>query len=292
MRSRLAATLAMAAVVATGVTATPHTTPPVPLKEVLRRAGVWVERFADDTLFIVGEERYVQEYRQRVDPRHPVHREMRSEIVLVRAAEGDARAGYPWVQYRDVLEVDGNALPDHEGRLERLFKDPSGASYARASALIEESARFNIGPITRTVNVPSFVLFFLHPPNQARFRFELREDQVVDDTRAVVLRYREVSHPTMVRSPERRQDRPVSGLIWLDPVDGRVVKTHLETETEQHWVANVEVTYGRDAHIDAWVPLTMHEQYRRGALAEVIECTARYSNFRRFETSARVTIPR
>jgi hypothetical protein len=101
-----------------------------------------------------------------------------------------------------------------------------------------------------------------------------------------------VSHPTLVRSPERRQDRPVRGLIWLDAAGGRVLKTRLEADTEEHWVTEVEVTYGRDAHIDAWVPLTMHERYLRGAEDEIVECTARYSNYRRFETSARVMIPR
>jgi hypothetical protein len=291
VRSRLPIILVIAVAVGGGLAATPDPGPPVSLKEALRRTGAWVERFAAETLFIVGEERYVQEYRERGDPLHGVRRETRSEIVLVKTPDAEARAGYPWVQYRDVLEVDGKRLPDHEGRLERLFKEPSDASYTRAGTLIDESARFNVGPLTRTVNVPSFVLFFLYPSNQRRFHFDLRGDEVVDDTPALLVAYREVSHPTLIRSPERRQDRPVRGLIWLDPGSGRVLKTRLEAEAEQHWSIEVEVTYGRDAHLDAWVPLTMHELYKWGAEAAV-ECTARYSNFRRFETSARVTIPR
>jgi hypothetical protein len=48
---------------------------------------------------------------------------------------------------------------------------------------------------------------------------------------------------------------------------------------------------GRDAKLKMWVPARMRETYvdRAGTRNEErIECTATYSNFRRFETSARI----
>jgi hypothetical protein len=262
-----------------------------PLQDVLRRAGQWVQRFADDSVFVVAEERYEQEYRVRERSSWRVeHRDLVSEIVLVATPEDEARRGYPWVQFRDVVEVDGNPLPDHRGRLERLFKEVSGSSYSRARALIEESARFNLGPLIREINVPSFALFVLHPRNQSRFRFASKGEEPIDGTRATVVTYRERERPTMIRSA-RREDRPARGSAWIDGATGRVMKTVLQVDAERHWVTETEVTYGRDARLDLWVPLVMHERHQAGA-DESVDCTARYSNYRRFDTSARMVVPK
>jgi hypothetical protein len=262
-----------------------------PLEDVLRRAGQWVQRFAGDSVFVVAEERYEQEYRVRERSSWRVeYRDLVSEIVLVATPEDEARRGFPWVQFRDVVEVDGNPLPDHRGRLERLFKDVSGSSYSRARALIEESARFNLGPLVREINVPSFALFVLHPRNQPRFRFASKGEEPIGGTRATIVTYRERERPTMIRSP-RREDRPARGSAWIDGATGRVMKTVLEVDADRHWVTETEVTYGRDARLDLWVPLVMHERHQAGA-DESIDCTARYSNYRRFDTSARMVVPK
>jgi len=271
--------------------AAPGERQPVPLKELLRRAGVWVEHFAEDSVFIVAEERYEQEYRFRNGSSWQAeHRHLLSEIVLVRTPEDEARRGYPWVQFRDVIEVDGKPLPDHRGRLERLFKDVSGSSYSRARALIQESARFNIGPLVREMNVPSFALFFLHPRNRSRFRFELKGEETIEGSRAAVVTYRERERPTMIRSVSR-EDRPAKGSVWIDGATGRVLRTDLEVDSDRRWVTGTEVTYGRDARLDLWVPTVMRERHHRDS-DEYIDCTATYSGFRRFETNARMVVPR
>ncbi len=264
------------------------------LKEILRRAGVWVQRFADDAVYIVADERYRQEYRTKDGASWNVERrETLSEIVAVRTPEEEARAGHPWVQFRDVFEVDGTPLPDHRGRLERLFEESGSSAYAQASALVQESARFNIGPGIRTVNVPSFALFFLHPRNQDRCRFSLGQVGRVRQVGQapyppVVVEYRERARPTMILSPQH-QDLPASGLFSIDPAVGRVLNTRLEVQIDRHWTMTMDVTYGQDAGIDAWVPQTMTEHYG-GRDGESLDCTATYSNYRRFRTSGRMIV--
>ncbi len=265
--------------------------PADPLKDLLRRAGMWVERFTDDSTFIVGEERYDQEYRVRDGSGwRTERRSLLSEVVLVRTAEDDARRGYPWVQFRDVIEVDGKALPDHRGRLEHLFRDVSRASYAQARALIEESARFNIGPLVREINVPAFALFFLSRHNQPRFRFDLKGEEAVDGNRAAVVTFRERERPTMIRSPTR-EDRPSRGTFWIDADTGRVLASLLQVDSERRWVTETEVTYRLDARLDAWLPATMRERHHRGSDA-YLDATATYSNYRRFVTSGRMIVPK
>ena len=59
--------------------------------------------------------------------------------------------------------------------------------------------------------------------------------------------------------------------------------------------ASVDVDYGHDAKLAMWVPSQMHETYMemRGSaiVDEHIGGEATYSNFRRFETAARVLAP-
>ncbi len=258
--------------------------------DVLARAAAWVQRFADEATFVVAGEAYEQEYRYLDGPQWRAERRvLRSDMVLVRTPAEEARRGFPWVQFRDVQEVDGRPLADHQGRLERLFHDPSGAAYAQAREIVAESARFNIGPAVRTVNVPAFALLFLVAPNQPRFRFRSQGEDTVDGIKTVVLRYEERERPTIIRSP-RHEDRPAKGAFWIEPATGRVAKTVIEVDTERPWRTEIEVDYARDARLDLWVPATMRERHARGE-SEMVACTATYSNYRRFETTARM-VPR
>jgi hypothetical protein len=299
MNGKLRTALSAAAVLVAGLAVVPlhGRREDVSLKEVLRRAGTWVERFAEDSVFVVADERYDQEYGVRNGASWQVERRsLLSEIVWVQTPEDDARRGYPWIQLRDVIEVDGKALPDHRGRLERLFKDVSASSYSRGRALVEESARFNIGPLVREINIPSFALFFLVPRNQPRFRFRLGrvgqegvQGRQEEPEHLVEVTYEERERPTMIRSV-RHEDRPATGTMVIDVGTGRVVKTDLRVKTERHWTTDTEVSYGHDARLDIWVPTVMREHHRSNE-DEYILATATYSNFRRFETSARI-VPR
>jgi hypothetical protein len=275
------------AVAASIVLARPANRPePVDLATTLRRAGTWVERFAEESVSIVGSEDYNQEYRPDTRSSGVVEaRRLRSDIAVVRTSASEAGAGYPWVQFRDVIEVDGRSVSDRRGRLERLFTTPSGSSYAEAAALTAESARYNIGPGPRTVNVPLFALFFLVPANQGRFRFDALREEATATSRLAVIGFRERERPTMIRSPEGR-NRPARGSFWIEQ-SGRVVRSRVEVESEGGWTAEMAVDFGHDAHVDAWVALSMHERHHRGD-HETLDCTAVYSNYRRFSTGARI----
>ena len=89
----------------------------------------------------------------------------------------------------------------------------------------------------------------------------------------------------MIRSPSG-EDRPARGLLWID-ASGRVVQSRLEVDGDHRWTMETQVTLGQDAHVQGWVPLTMVERHRRGR-DETLDCTAKYSNYRRFSTGARL----
>jgi hypothetical protein len=87
--------------------------------------------------------------------------------------------------------------------------------------------------------------------------------------------------------------------LWVIPSDGTVVRTHLVVSgfTGAASSAEVDVQYRRDPRLDMWVPAEMSEFYEatvRNLTTRDIEqaratATATYSQFRRFETSARIS---
>ena len=81
-----------------------------------------------------------------------------AELVMVRL---QSAAG--WITFRDVLTVDKRQVHDREERLLKLLQSPEASALAQARRIAQESARFNLGRITRTINVPDMALEYLQP---------------------------------------------------------------------------------------------------------------------------------
>ena len=180
--------------------AAPATTGEPGLAEVLARAGRYVVGYEQALSMVTAEEEYVQ--RLRVAAGGPVRdqRILRSDVVFVRV-EGTA---LPWFLFRDVYEVDGHAVRDRQARLEKLFLQAPADALARAQAIADEGARFNLGRGTRNLNVPSLALTVLHPSVQARFAFERRGLVHVYGREFVEVAFRETSTPTLIRQAARQ----------------------------------------------------------------------------------------
>ena len=54
----------------------------------------------------------------------------------------------------------------------KLFLDPSASSASQVEHIVDESSRYNIGNLHRTINVPVLALVVLDPVNQPRFKFK------------------------------------------------------------------------------------------------------------------------
>lgn len=275
----LAATLVLPAVVA--MARDDGSTP-----AVVALASVYVSDAVRSLASVVSEERYVQTLRQqrvvfgnRSAPRPVVDtttRTLLSDYLLVRFP--DVRG---WVPFRDVYSVDGVPVRDREDRLVRLLVADHADRLAQAEAIREESARYNLGSGTYDINVPTFALQFLLPDIVRRFRFTSAGTERLDGVDAVVVAYTETGRPTIVRGAADT-DLPASGRIWIVPADGRVVQTRLETSAVGKQT-RIDVRYGRDPRLGAWVPLEMRE--RHGFGGESLECKATYANYRRFEVN-------
>lgn len=260
--------------------------------ETIKKVGEYVAAYGEKTSAIVGVEKYSQlvtfEGTEPLPPKRLV-----AEFAIVRAGNG-------WTGFRDVLEVDGRKVPDRKDRLERLLTEMTG-SEADLMRIASENARFNVGPITRNLNVPTAALFFFQPANLSRFTFTKKGTKKIEGIDTVEIEFKETQRPTMVM---RRSgaDVPMEGVLWVVPADGTVVRTRLRLKNfadalalpgqqapsqraavnpnvptggratssdlnqldsrELETNADIEVTYKKEAAMGLWLPSEMTEQYQ------------------------------
>ena len=260
------------------------------LRDVLARAGAYVQDYHRRITTVVADEHYVQRSMAASGARDEAPegagdvieaRELRSEFMLLPGIPGEGG----WFAFRDVLEVDGRPVNSQRGRLEGWLAESRAGFMRRARALALEQARYNIGPVVRTINVPTLALEILMPANQERFRFRRAGTARHADPGVAAVTFEERRRPTMIRTPEGRDVR-ASGTLWIETATGRVVRTELRTGGRGQVDAAIAVGYGLVPRLEMLLPASMEERYVAGGVR--VTCTATYSNYRRFETDARI----
>jgi len=253
-------------------------------EEVLAKAGAYVESFQRNFGSVVAEERYEQTIRRVISSSTtmqrggggPAETVLVSDFLLVQVP------GEGWLPFRDVFERDGKQVRDRQERLATLFLNGSSrTAMDQARAIMDESARYNIGNIARNINVPTLPLPFLTSVFRGRFAFKAGKRE--DGDPGVVIEYKETGRPSFITTTGNR-DLPVNGRFWVNEQDGTVLRTELhavDTSVEAHIV----VTYEPDAGTGLRVPVRMEERYRRGRDPAEVRGVATYSRFRRFSVS-------
>jgi hypothetical protein len=275
------------------------------LEALLARAGAYVVAYEEKLSAVVAEEEYMQ-YLHRDRGSMPIRsRSLHSDVLL--APVGGV---LKWILFRDVYEVDGRAVRDREARLQTLWLDPAGSAVEKCRALLQESARYNLGRTQRNFNIPTLPLLFVHPENRDRFEFELKGRKKVGGKRCRVIDYREVSRPTLIRERPSGQDLFTRGRLFVQEEDGAILKTEFAFDSAaEEGRVRVWVTYRRVDGIGLWLPHQMDETYesRRprnevhrtpgseymSTDSEYLTCKARYKNYRSFkvQTDERFRLP-
>jgi hypothetical protein len=248
------------------------------LRSVLRRTGEYVEEYHDNLTTVVADELYVQRL-SRGSAGETQTRTLKSELAIARGETEDG-----WFAIRDVLEVDGQPVGERS-QIDALLRVPRARLRTAAFAIAVEQMKYNLGAVSRTINVPTLPLMFLLPDHQTRFRFRSGGTATMSGTTVILISYEERERPTIIRTPNGRS--VVSrGTLWIDQAKGRVLKTELVTNEPRGLKAVITVDYEYDTRLNLLVPATMSESY--ATAEEEITTTATYSNFRRFEADARI----
>ncbi len=258
------------------------------LDDVLDKVTDYVSVYTRAFVGVVAEETYRQEVRLRSagnDLRgFPLEgqrqtRTLKSDVLLVRAPAGDR-----WLQFRDVFEVDAKPVRDRDERLTKLFLTPSPSAQQQVDDIKAASARYNIGSVNRTINLPMLALSVLDVTNRPWFTFVV--DKKKDAT--LELGYREDRSYTMIRGRDER-GTPATGKFVVERATGRILSTELHADTET-LKAQIDVVYDAEPAVGGiYVPREMREKYesRDGS---TITGRATYAKFRRYQVKVDETL--
>jgi hypothetical protein len=269
------------------------------LAAVLERAAAYVADFHRQLSSIVAEERYVQDVYpaagrdagRRDGGGGPVHRELKSDLLLLKPAGGDA-----WMTFRDVFEVNGEPVRDRTERLSQLFLRRTPSTDAMIRRILDESSRYNIGDIRRNVNTPTYPLLFLEAANHFRFKFKRTTDRRPRtephaapggafhvSTEVWVIAYEEKEGGTMIRT-DGHKDLPSKGRFWIEPSTGRVLMSELVAQNRR-LRATIDVSYQSEPLLGLLVPIEMREWYDNMRTRSHIQAVATYGRFRQFQVN-------
>ena len=253
------------------------------LENVLSLAAEYVDQYQRDLGVVIAEEHYLQ-VTDGVNNRRLV------SDLFVFSMPGEQE---PWLAFRDVISVNGTPVEDRQQRLEDVFRESPIITGPVRRRLIMESARYNIGGISRNMNVPTMALQLLAGSDQHRFLFKKKRDRKIDEISVWEVEFEEHTAPALIKNG-RGANLFSYGTVWIEPTTGRVIQTDFRAKDE---VAELEiqmrVKYQVDEHLGILVPETMTERYKvrlrpltlspfaRRNLE--VNCEAKYSNFRRFE---------
>jgi len=248
------------------------------LDDVIARLDSYLQSYEKQLANVVADEAYRQWVEQGpANHRSTTSRMLRSDFALALVPDHNR-----WVGYRDTFEVDGKPVRDRDERLQRLLR---GGAVGQAARIAEQNARFNLGDgqFSRTINVPTFALEIVHPRFRDRVKVRTTGADVLDGRSGWLIEFREQGRLTLVRTPGGG-DQPSRVVALVDTQTGEVLRTVLTWERVK---GSITVSYGNAPGILVPVPIRMSERYvtRTDAL---VAGEATYTDFRQFETSARI----
>lgn len=240
---------------------------------------------------LVAEERMVQRTGGPGVPSRflEVSREIISDVAFI-----DLPGGVGWLGFRDAKKVGSRVLPRTGPSLAEALTVGGASAQQQARALLEASAAHNLGE-PRTTNLPNLPLELLHQRNRQRFRVLIEGTERVRGHDTAVLLLEETRTPTIIQRPEGG-DVTTEVRAWVEPATGRLWRARVRMVDARAKAglraspATVDVHFVEHATLELLVPDRMEEEfYAQGRGAGRGE--ARYTNYRRFTTAARV-VPR
>ena len=241
----------------------PPTTDPS-IQPVLDKMAQYIATYGEKASMFVGVEKYSQSVNFPDLPMVPP-RKLVAEFAIIKVP-----SDMGWIGFRDVVEVDGKGVSDRRDRLMSILTDMSADS-SQATQLANESARYNVGPISRNFNTPTSTLFFFSAANLKRFTFTRKGTKKFDGVEAWQLDFIETQTPTIV-STRAGRPVPLEGTLWVAPADGTVVKSRLVMRNFADQMTNpTQANPTSRAPVDPTRPTSGAEAARRMDMGQTLD---------------------
>jgi len=212
------------------------------------------------------------------------NRRIHSEVAFI-SLPGDAG----WMGFRRVMKVNGKPIKDRGVPLGQLMAEGVSDDYDQARLLLADSAAHNLGA-PRTINLPNLPLELLHPRNRHRFAQESAGHEKIRGIRTEVVRFDEFATPTVIQQANGGDMKTVVW-AWIEPASGRLLRATVNARDARFGIAQfsavIRVEFKEVPALGLLAPSEMKETFfvernREGT------GSAKYTNYRRFETSARI----
>lgn len=256
---------------------------------VVSAAAAYINDYRSQLTSLVADETYTQQIVRQVpnDPASPRVRQMTSEFFFMFEPTGE------WMAIRDVIRVDGQPVKDRPVVVDELKRLPV---HEVAAAFLKHNSRFNLGRTQRNFNEPTMVLHVLMDAHRSRFSFARKRVDRRRDGTLVTIAFTEAAGPTSLIRDLALGAVLSTGEFIVEAGSGRI---HRAVLTAKAGPVRLELItdFALDKRLDMWVPVRFRERYEQGTPPasfeseleyEDIVCDARYSNYRRFQTSGRI----
>jgi hypothetical protein len=258
------------------------------LRSLLENAGVYVLGYRKLCRDLVAEERMIQKEYDRKG-KLKKQRSFISDYLFVTLPSNPDLT----VEFRDVVSIDGKAIPRKNQGLVELFRQKSSDALEEARRVARESTKHNLGK-ERKSNMVNFCQTFLLPPFQRVIDYEVAAPENSEESDHVVVKFREMTEQTAIRAVTPYGRKPIysQGRIWLSKLDSKVLKVDFtfKRADEINPISGrylSEYKLGTDSLL---LPNRFEEYFYDSKDPErlLFESVATYSNFRRFSVDIRI----
>ena len=254
---------------------------PPDLDSVFERLDAYLDRYEGELSAVVADEILVQEAEGRFLQRKT--RRLLSDIAFLRLP-----GEFEWLGFRHVKMLDGKPVMADGATLQELLANTTADTVAQASLLVNGSSKYNLGN-PRTVNMPNLPLELLN--RRYRHRYETRLDgrgRVRGHAVNVVV-LAEIGPPPIVYNGGYNLQTTVRA--WIDAESGALWRAEVRMKRfdSKEIPSRLRVEFAVDKGLAILVPIEMREDFFVDLGSGRGQHT--YSNFRRFQTSARIVPP-
>ncbi len=216
-----------------------------------------------------------------VSSRPDLQRRLDSEVAFARLP-----GNLNWIGFRRVTRVDGKPVSSSQQTLAGLLSLGPTDRLAQAQLLVIQSSEHNLGQ-PRTINMPNLPLELLQLKYRDRFSVSTGGGERLRGRNTLELMFKESALPSIVIYGERR-DLLSQLRVWVDTVSGEILRARVRfTADGLSDDPQLDVEFDDHKELGMLVPVRMEERFlvHRSSAGRG---RATYTNFRRFQTSARI----